>query len=236
MNPLSKQKKSHSLTIEDSQLVYQDEQSSWTPRSLLAVLDGLSSIKWAMTLVEWGGEADVEKFFAWLTQRARSRPQRMEQFNTYFTAISWQLCMDLRSGLSFQESTNKIMNDMDRFAEHMSREGITKDPPKKQPNPPTVFQKGQKGYGKNSKSGPSYRSQPYRQQWQQRPPAQDQWYNKTDWYNKDSRADPAKQEWKNSSHFGSRLSNGKLGPTIVSNVKAVKGTGEITNIATLCTR
>ena len=71
VNPVSKQKKSQPLTIEDSQLVYQDDQSTWTPRSLVAAMDGLSSIKWSMILIEWGGEADVEKFFSWLVATHR---------------------------------------------------------------------------------------------------------------------------------------------------------------------
>lgn len=88
---------------------------------MLATLDGLSAIKWAMILIQWGHEADVEKFFSWLTQRARSRPQKMEQFNLYFMAISWQLCMDLRAGTTFSESVDQIMHDMDKFTEYMSR-------------------------------------------------------------------------------------------------------------------
>ena len=107
VNPLSKARKTQQLTVEDAQLVYHDEPTSWTPRSLLATLDGLTSIRWAMVLIEWGPEAEVERLFTWLTQRARSRPQKMEQFNSYFTAISWQLCMDLRGGISFAETAKR---------------------------------------------------------------------------------------------------------------------------------
>ena len=55
-------------------------------------------------------EASIEKFFAWLVQLARSRPNKMENFNQYFTAISWQLCMNLRQGTSFEEASNNIMS------------------------------------------------------------------------------------------------------------------------------
>ena len=123
----------------------------------------------------------------------------MEQFNTYFASISWQLCMDMRSGSSFAESPSRIMKDMDRLTEHMSRDVPIKDNPKKQANPPVFNQKGPKGYGKNSKSGPSYRAQPYKQQWTQRTSQQDQWYNKNDWYNRETKNDQTnKQVWKNS--------------------------------------
>ena len=56
VNPLSKARKTQQLTVEDAQLVYHDEPTSWTPRSLLATLDGLTSIRWAMVLIEWGPE------------------------------------------------------------------------------------------------------------------------------------------------------------------------------------
>ena len=159
VNPLSKNKRSQSITLEDSQLVYQEDQPSWTPRRVLATLDGLSSIKWAMILIQWGNEADVEQLFSWLTQRARSRPQKMEQFNLYFTAISWQLCMDLRGGTSFAESSAIIMKDMDLFTEHMSRESTLKDSPKKTTPPPNPG-KGAKGSGKKGKYSDPYHPQP----------------------------------------------------------------------------
>lgn len=55
-----------------------------------------------MIFAQWGSEASIEKFFTWLVQRARSRPNKMEHFNQYFTAITWQLCMNLRQGISFE--------------------------------------------------------------------------------------------------------------------------------------
>lgn len=162
VNPLSKARKTQQLTVEDAQLVYHDEPTSWTPRSLLATLDGLTSIRWAMVLIEWGPEAEVERLFAWLTQRARSRPQKMEQFNSYFTAISWQLCMDLRGGISFAETAENITKDMDRFTEYMSRDSPVKDPPKKTTVPPPNPGKGPKGAGKKGTKHDSYRTNPYR--------------------------------------------------------------------------
>ena len=197
-NPLSKNKRAQALTLEDSQLVYQEDQPSWTPRSVLATLDGLSSIKWAMILIQWGNEADVEQLFSWLTQRARSRPQKMEQFNLYFTAISWQLCMDLRGGTSFAESSESIMKDMDKFTEYMSRESTVKESPKKTPPPPNPG-KGAKGLGKKGKSSDSYRSQPYRQTYFNKYSYNDSWSSRSEpWQYKENRPEPNKNEWKSS--------------------------------------
>eukprot|EP00434_Breviolum_minutum_P002108 symbB.v1.2.001863.t2/scaffold77.1/size347087/34 len=99
--------------------------------------------KFAMIFVQWGSEASIEKFFAWLVQRARSRPNKMENFNQYFTAISWQLCMNLRQGISFEEASNNIMSDLDKFTEFMARDLVQKIPPK--PSNPGGRQKGEKG-------------------------------------------------------------------------------------------
>lgn len=64
----------------------------------MAVLDGLQSVRYAMIFVQWGPEMAVEKFFNWLVQRARSRPAKMEQFNLYFTAISFETGLYIRRG------------------------------------------------------------------------------------------------------------------------------------------
>ena len=161
VNSLSaKAKTPKALTIEDDQLTYQEDPTTWTRRSLLAVLDGLQSIKFAMIFIQWGSEASIERCFAWLVQRARSRPNKTEHFNQYFTAISWQLCMALRQGSTF----NTVMTDLNKFTEFMSRDLSTKPPPR-QPNPPIKppgkGDKGEKGWGKNSKGKNNYRSQPY---------------------------------------------------------------------------
>ena len=193
INPLSaKAKSSRTLTLEDDQLTYQDEATTWTPRSLLAAIDGLQATKFAMIFVQWGSEAAIEKFFAWLVQRARSRPTKMEHFNQYFTAISWQLCMNLRQGTSFEEASNTIMSDLDKFTEFMSREIPQKVPPKPSNpggRPSSKGEKGDKGSGKNRKGKDGWRSNPYRRSWQ--PDARQDQYRDDQWRSYDSR-----QEWK----------------------------------------
>lgn len=195
VNPLSaKSRTPKALTIEDDQLTYVDDPTTWTPRSLLAALDGLQSIKFAMIFVQWGSESSVERLFAWLVQRARSRPNKMENFNLYFIAISWQLCMDLRQGLTFEEASTNIMNDLDKFTEFMARDLPTPNP--KKPTPKLKGgergEKGDKGWGKNSKGdkGKYNRYQPYynnRRYWQQ---DSRQEYNKDEtWRTSDTRPD-----------------------------------------------
>ena len=194
VNPLSsKAKSSRTLTIEDDQLTYQDEATTWTPRSLLAAIDGLQATKFAMIFVQWGSETSIEKFFAWLVQRARSRPNKMENFNQYFTAISWQLCMNLRQGISFEEASNNIMSDLDKFTEFMARDLVQKIPPKP-PNPGgrQKGEKGEKGSGKNRKGKDSWRSNPYRRPWSQ-DYRQDQ-HREDQWRSSDKAWD-SRQDW-----------------------------------------
>ena len=48
VNPLQKQTRSaHLLRIEDDQIVQDEEGKTWTPRSMLALMDGVNSVRWA---------------------------------------------------------------------------------------------------------------------------------------------------------------------------------------------
>lgn len=138
INPLAKKDKGTSnLVISDNRLV-QQEDAAWQPRSILAVLDGLSSLRWAFILINIGDEHSVNSFFDWFVRLARSRPNKTDQLCQFWTATSWRLAMDMRTGKSFAESIGPIMRDYDSFTECMSREPIyiKKDPKSKQPTPP----------------------------------------------------------------------------------------------------
>ena len=147
VNPLQKSpKKATTLTMDDDHQLVQTEDPVWNPRSMLAVLDGITSVKWAMILVRWGDEKDVCTFCDFMTQKARSRPQKCEQFVSYWLACGWQLAMSMRSGTTFKEATSAIMRDLDRFNEHMA-----KDIPVDRKKPP-VQDVLPLGKGKNSKA------------------------------------------------------------------------------------
>eukprot|EP00435_Cladocopium_sp_Y103_P044792 s2136_g12.t1 len=60
VNPLQKQQKSGQvLRLLDDQLVHDEDGRSWTPRSVLAVMDGINSIRWAWVLLQLGEEDHV---------------------------------------------------------------------------------------------------------------------------------------------------------------------------------
>ena len=164
VNPLVKNvKKSTSLSLDDDHQIVQTDDPEWSPKSMLAIIDGITAVKWAMTLIQWGEERDVADYAAWMVQRLRSRPSKTEQFLTYWTAASWTLVMALRNGSTFAEASTTVMSDLDKFTDHMSKEPVQ---PKIKQNPLEESKgKGKFGPGRNKGSkgdkGKSYRSSPY---------------------------------------------------------------------------
>ncbi|CAE7393420.1 unnamed protein product [Symbiodinium natans] len=108
------------------------EEKEWSPRTLLAVLDGVDAVRWAWILVDLGPESAVNTFIDWFSAKARSRPTMIEQVVDFWSAIGWTLAMDLRLGKSFGEATKAIMDDHALFYEVMARP--PKQPPRR-PNP-----------------------------------------------------------------------------------------------------
>ena len=123
VNPLAKNvKKSTPLSLDDDHQLVQTDDPEWSPKSMLAIIDGITAVKWAMTLVQWGEERDVAEYAAWMVQRVRSRPSKIEQFLTYWTAASWSLVMAMRNGSTFAEASAGVMSDLDKFTDHMAKE------------------------------------------------------------------------------------------------------------------
>lgn len=167
INPLAKQaRKATTLELGDDNTIVTADETSWSPRSLLAIMDGLDSIRWAMVLVRWGEEKPIHELFDWLHQRARSRPSRTEQFTQFWQAVSWNIAMLLRNGQTFKEITSTITKDLDKFNDYMSREVAS-------PTKVRTFSTDSKGAGKTGKSksqkgekGHPPRVQPYqRDRW-----------------------------------------------------------------------
>ena len=119
-NPLAKKERSVTkLTLTGEQLVATPEEP-WQPRSVLAILDGLSSIRWCYILCKIGSEQSIHTFFDWLVRLVRSRPAKTDQMAQFWMSTSWKLALDLRAGKTFIESTATIMKDYDSFSECMS--------------------------------------------------------------------------------------------------------------------
>lgn len=174
VNPLLKSpRKAQTLTFNDDLEIVAADDPVWNPKSLLAVLDGINSIRWAMILVRWGEERHIHTYAEWMISKARSKPQKGEQFSLYWQWAGWQLAMAMRNGVTFQEATETIMKDINKFNEMMLKEIVLdkkKPPPADIPSPA--------GKGKNSKGhkgkGNSLRWSPY--------PTRDRWHpQSTSW-------------------------------------------------------
>eukprot|EP00435_Cladocopium_sp_Y103_P013637 s2457_g3.t1 len=95
-NPLAKREKApQRLTLMGEQLTTAPEEP-WTPRSVLAIMDGLNSI--------------------------RCRPNKTDQLAQFYLSTSWKLALEMRSGKTFAETSSTLMKDFDSFTECMNRE------------------------------------------------------------------------------------------------------------------
>ena len=160
VNPLAKPNRSTSkLTIADNELIKEDE-PVWNPRSVLAIIDGLNSVRWTYIFTGIGEERPVNEWFDWMVRLCRSRPAKTEQMAQFYLMSSWKMCMDLRGGKNFEESAKVLMRDYDAFTECMSREpSVKKDPNKNKSS--TQYEAPGKGSGKSKTKDKGKRYQPY---------------------------------------------------------------------------
>ena len=60
INPLSKRAKSNKLTIEGN-VLKSEPHEEWEPRSVLAIMDGIETVRWSYIFTETGEEEDVRR-------------------------------------------------------------------------------------------------------------------------------------------------------------------------------
>lgn len=172
INPLARSpRKTSVLSLdEDKQLIEADD-PTWTPRSLIGVLDGLQAAKWAYILVQMGDEMEVSEFIDLMVLRARSKSDKMAQFVIYWHAAMWRVAMDMRSGDSFGVAAKKMTDDLAFYHDYMA-----KDPPVDKTKVPKIVKQTEapdRGPVRNIKGGksgkgsqPNDRYQPYpRSRW-----------------------------------------------------------------------
>lgn len=193
VNPLSKHRKqTATLTVDSEHHLITTDDQSWSPKSLLSIIDGITSIKWAFILTQWGDEHSAQTYAEWMIQKARSRPQRCEQFVMYWQATAWTLAISLRNGETFAEATAKIMRDLDRFNEFMAKE-VANDKKKSPQQETTPIYKGGKPKGQKGGKGRGYqRWHPYRDHQHYSQDQSQSSYNS--WWNKS-------QSWKQSNQY-----------------------------------
>ena len=80
----------------DGQLV-QSEDNTWDPRSLLAIIDGVQAIGWAMIFVQWADEEDINTYIEWFTRICRKNAKMLGQVKEYWDHSSWTLALAMRA-------------------------------------------------------------------------------------------------------------------------------------------
>jgi len=149
------------------ELAYRCE--DFDPNSHQLVADALDAIKWAILFAGWTTSDEVAS--AWtdtFLRLLRVRRGQVPAIKTYYLAASWKLAMDMRSGISFDVSSEDIRKDRDFMSEHFDTyyHGRTED---------NDHGKGKgKGRGKRDKGRRHSRSRERRNRraLEDRPPAQ----------------------------------------------------------------
>ena len=128
VHALSKRKLAKELVVDvdRDRLVAEDADDAWEPRS-------------AFILLEYGHEFDVNELFDDFIQKARQRPQQLDNFRSYYESASWKLCQELSAGRTFAEAVASVKEDLHMYQEIMSRPaspgnratGSQRDPRKK---------------------------------------------------------------------------------------------------------
>lgn len=123
VNPLQKQTKSTQLLrVQDDQIIQDEDNRVWTPRSILALLDGVNSVRWAWVLLQLGEEDHVHTFSDWFIQKIRARPNKLENIRIFWESAGWRIAMGMRAGQTFGEISAEVMADVDLLNEAMSKE------------------------------------------------------------------------------------------------------------------
>ena len=111
VNYLATKNKKASRIQFDGDTLQTEEDNTWEPRSLWSVVDGLNAVRWCHVLFEVGEEQQIHKYFDEMVRRARQRPNKIEVFREYYSAVAWSFCMALRIGKTFHEATEAILQD-----------------------------------------------------------------------------------------------------------------------------
>ena len=92
----------------------------WDPRSQWQVVDGLTAARWAFIFCEIGEETTATKWTEFFMRHVRLAPAKLDRIKRFFDHASWRVCMDMRTGKSFRESTEAIMTDVVYISEQLT--------------------------------------------------------------------------------------------------------------------
>ena len=210
LNPLAKRKKEATMKLTaNGELQSEQKDSEWEARSLLSVLDGLTSLKWLFILVQIGDERDVIEYFDTLEKKARIAHNRLEQFKVYYETVAWRLAQKMRGNVTFAQAAKEVLQDALLWQDTMARdipkrpskrslegqneEGVARKP--RQPDvPPPPKGPGQQGGRSGGRGGgKGDRGNPKQPRWHEDSWSDAAWSGST-WYTNRSWRRPAEKE------------------------------------------
>ena len=110
------------LTIDsESKTLVEKNKADWDPHTLLMVMDGLEAIKWAWILIHIGEETDIQNYIQRFEQLVRRHADRIPQVKEAWNTFSWQLAMQMRSGVTFKEASADILQDTIQLTDILSQ-------------------------------------------------------------------------------------------------------------------
>eukprot|EP00438_Fugacium_kawagutii_P009049 Skav202984 [mRNA] locus=scaffold2274:623731:625850:- [translate_table: standard] len=139
-NPLAqaaldtKGKQKITLDADGAPTLATNEDSVWSPKGLLSILDALDAIQWAWVLIQLGHEVSIVEYLQWWRQLFRSKSSRLEQIKAYWLDAGWKMALELRQGVPFETAAQAIMSD-----QYSVQAALARDPPaapKNKPQPP----------------------------------------------------------------------------------------------------
>eukprot|EP00435_Cladocopium_sp_Y103_P018819 s4909_g4.t1 len=161
-----KQEQPTRLTVDtDNNTLILEDESHWSPKGILSVLDSLVTVQWTWVLCQLGHEIDIEEYIAWWAQLFRSKNGKLEQLKAYWLEASWRVSLAMRNGTTFQAATKDVMNDQFQLQAALAKDvpmPKTKPAPKASAPAPRQTQT----WNRNTQpSRPAKRWQSQHQQW-----------------------------------------------------------------------
>ena len=115
-NPMSKDaEKDKTLHLTASGDLEVSDPHLYDPRSLWAVFDALTAIKWALIFADYGCEETSNTWCEYFIVLSRQRPNALQVIKSCWEAAYWRVCMLMRTGKTFTEASKVVLDDAQRF-------------------------------------------------------------------------------------------------------------------------
>lgn len=91
-------------------IVIEDDQSSWTPKSLISIMDALDATSLCWTLCRLGHELEIQEYHGMVAPAVPLSPKQDRTAQGMLDA-GWKMALDMRSGTDFATASQQVMED-----------------------------------------------------------------------------------------------------------------------------